>query len=209
MRDSYTRRFSALRRIPDTSMRTLGLTCRLLFICLFATLVAGRADANPAGASPEQLARDYFNALKLMGFGAIAPYTHPVERSRFKAMMLPFYFEEARTGQSELLRMTFGQDASLTDVQAADPYVFMNSFFRSLETRMPANVQFDRIEVIGSVPEDDLMHVLVRVAVATEGVTVTKFEVLSLRKYEGDWMVMLATRYDGLAQALASRRDGR
>ncbi len=209
MRDRYTGRFSAARPIPDTSMRTLRLTGRLLFVCLFAALLAGRAGAASPGASPEELTRDYFNALKLMGFGAIAPYTHPVERSRFKAMMLPFYVEEARAGQVELLHMTFGQNATLGEVQAADPYVFMNNFFRSLEQRMPANVQFERIEVLGTVAEGEIMHVLARVTVATEGVTFTKLEVLSLRRYEGEWMVMLAAQYEGLAQALGARRNAR
>lgn len=48
------------------------------------------------------------------------------------------------------------------------------------------------MKVLGSVPEgDDLVHVLIRTRMSMQGVPMTDVEVLSLRKGDAGWGVLL------------------
>ena len=154
---------------------------------------------------PEEVARDYFLALKARGVSEVATYMHPAELSRFKEMLLPVYQAESEAGKSELRDATFGNGSSLADVQQADPKLFMSNFMKAIGARAGVQPTFDSIDVLGVIPEDQLMHVVTRVKVGSPPVSVTKMEVVTLKVHDGKWMLMLSGQFEGIAQALAAR----
>jgi hypothetical protein len=174
------------------------------FIAL-GTVLLVLATAAKAG-TPEDSARAYFNALKSTGIGAVADFTHPAELLRFKAMVLPIYQAEAQAGQGELRKLTFGAEATLAQVESAEPAAFMRSFMNIIASRAGAvGLQFESIEVLGSVAEGETVHVLTRMRMAASPMTITKMEVVSLKKLGEDWKLMLSGQFEGIAQALAGR----
>ena len=169
-----------------------------------ATLLVLAAAAQ-AG-TPEESARAYFTALKSAGMGAVADFTHPAELQRFKAMVLPIYQAEAQAGQGELRKLTFGAEATLAQVESAEPAAFMRGFMNIIANRAGAvGLQFESIEVLGSVAEGETVHVLTRMRMAASPVTITKLEVVSMKKLGDDWKLMLSGQFEGMAQALSGR----
>jgi hypothetical protein len=171
-----------------------------LVSALLVLATAAQAD------TPEESARAYFNALKSTGLGAVADFTHPAELQRFKAMVLPIYQAEAQAGQGELRKLTFGAEATLAQVESAEPAAFMRGFMNIIASRAGAvGLQFESIEVLGSVAEGETVHVLTRMRMAASPMTITKMEVVSLKKQGEDWKLMLSGQFEGMAQALAGR----
>jgi hypothetical protein len=177
-----------------------------------ATTVILAALASPLIAqplTPEDAARGYFLALKEHGASEVADHMHPAELVRFKEMLLPIYQAEFDSGRSELRDATFGKESTLADVKKSDPKLFMSNFMKAIGAWTGVQPTFDAVEVLGIVPEDQLMHVVTRVKVGSAPITITKMEVVTLKSYEGRWMLMLSGQFEGVAQALSSRAKGR
>ena len=63
----------------------------------------------------------------------------------------------------------------------------------------------DELEILGVVPEGEQRHVLARITLGADQLTVTEFEVLSFFPFEGSWRLQLNGEMQGSAAALASQ----
>jgi hypothetical protein len=165
----------------------------------FATIVNAQLQ------KPEEAVREYFLALKARGLSEVADYMHPSELTRFKDLALPIFQAEAEAGQALLREATFGKGSSLDDVRKSDPRTFMANFMKLIGASAGIQPTFDAVEVLGALPEGQLMHVVTRTKVSSPPVSVTAMEVVSLKVHDGRWMLMLSGKLEGIAQALAAR----
>ena len=178
---------------------------RATVIALAALLLFGSA-ARAEEPDFEPIVQAYFQTIQIEGMTRVGRFMHPEALERFKAMLLPVYELEAEMGQAEFLGMTFGAEATIDDVRAADPELFMNGFMGILAAQMAETpITFDKIDVVGSVPEGEDRHVLVRMTVGSEeleALSMTQFEVLSFRPYEDSWRLLLNGEMVGMAKAI-------
>ncbi|MEM9594087.1 MAG: hypothetical protein AAGD06_07480 [Acidobacteriota bacterium] len=173
-----------------------------LSIALLAVPAFPQADAA-ALEGPEAAASAYFTSLQNEGMGSIVDHMHPEELGKFKAMLQPVFEAAARIGDRGILDMTFGPEATIEEVQGSSPAQFMASFMRIIEAQLGGQgLNFDEIEVLGTVPEGEVSHVLTRVKVGAAGVYMTKLEVISFRRDGDRWGMMLTGQMEGIAQAL-------
>ena len=71
---------------------------------------------------------------------------------------------------------------------------------------------FDKIEVLGSIPEGEVVHVVTRVQIGVGVLAVRQMEVISVKPAGEVWRVMLTGQIEGFAQmvrARVPRRPGR
>lgn len=177
-------------------------------VAVFACVAAGRVSAA-APVAPEAIARAYFSTLKERGLASVAEFMHPDELLRFKTMMLPFFQAEAEAGKHDLLAGLFGAKATLADVENASPSAFMRKFLAPMAQQMSeAGAGFDRVEIVGSVREGELAHVVARIHVGVGEMAVTQMDVISLKPMEGSWGLMLTGQMEGLARALRGAGKG-
>lgn len=176
---------------------------------LAASLVLTPAMAAPV--APESIARAYFTALNERGMASIAEFMHPDELLRFKEMLLPLYEAEAEQGGGDLRKQTFGDKATLDDVKTASPAAFMRRFMTPMTEQMKAGgVIFDRIDIIGTVREGEVAHVVARIHIGVGDAAMSQLDVISLKPMEGSWGLMLTAQMEGLARALrGAARAGR
>lgn len=153
--------------------------------------------------SPEWVAREYLTAVREHGFSAEADFMHPDEIDRFKAMLIPVFAAESESGGRALMNATFGRDARLTDVRLAAPADFLRRFTRVMAVRVPDQpTSFDRLFVLGSVKEDDQVHVLVRLSSGGQSVAEESLEVVSLLPDDGGWKLMLSPKLEAAVRAM-------
>lgn len=176
-----------------------GLAVLLLW---FASAATGHA----APVTPEDACRDYFSALAADGLTVAPEFIHPDELARFRDMLIPMFSEEFAPGNDQLVTAFFGPGATRQTANDATPLEFMRAFMRMFASKLEqVGVRFDAVEIIGSVPENDLVHVVTRVTMGTGPLSMRQVQVVTLKQADGKWKVMLGGQIEGLAQAIRSR----
>lgn len=176
---------------------------KLRSVCLFVISLFVAAPATASDAELEQMAVTYFNALQSDGVGAISRFLHPEAQSEFREMILPIFEFEAEQGQPGLTQAVFGGPTDIEEIRALSAEDFIGAFMTFIGSQMQdLNVKFDKIEVLGTLPENDLRHVVTRVTVGADVVELTQMEVLTYRPYQDGWRLQLNGQFKGIATAL-------
>jgi hypothetical protein len=181
---------------------------RRSFFLVALFLLTGAASASTE--SPESVVREYFAELKSKGLAAVSAHMHQDELARFKSMLLPIFQPDGAPNHKELVAGFFGPEATPESVAAVPPTEFMNAFMALAGRQMGSlNMRFGDSEVVGSVQEGEVTHVVTRMRTGTAELTVTQMEVISLRKEGTRWRLLLTGRFEGMAQAFRAQSQRR
>jgi hypothetical protein len=177
------------------------------FAVLGATLVvpAFRAVAQGRPETPEAVTRQYGAAMRANDWVGTAQLMHPDALARFREMFLPIVTADS-TGQ--LCDRLFATK-SAAEVAALPNAELFARFFRTLVSGAPELSGLfagaDLVPVGHVLEGNDVAHVVFRMKVAADGVTITKVQAMSLRRSGQTWRVLLSGDFEGLAAALARR----
>jgi len=64
------------------------------------------------------------------------------------------------------------------------------------------DVNFNKVNIIGSIPEGDMLHIMVRTVASVGEMSIEKMEVLSLKKHGDGWKIILSGKMEGMLQKL-------
>jgi hypothetical protein len=171
---------------------------------LLMILLSGAAGA---ASSPETICTEYFAALKKDGMTAAASYIHPDELARFKQMLMPLFRRAAAKQDHRLAEGFFGPGTRLEQLEAMSAADFMTGVLRAVGEKMDVN--FGDVEVLGTVREKEVVHVVARVTAEagdeTSKVKVKTMEVVSTRPFGDGWKLLLSGELEGLASALGGQ----
>jgi hypothetical protein len=149
-------------------------------------------------------------AINTKGLAGGAPLLHPEDLVRFKKLMVPILEAERDAGRRTLLNATFGREAQLTDARIADPDDFFGRFARVVSARqIEAPTRFDTLVSIGSIPEGEQLHVLVRTLTGVGQAQIQRLAVVTLRRSGGGWKVSMTGGIDDLVASLRGRSQAR
>lgn len=163
--------------------------------------VSGQSLAD----TPEQVERQYVDAIRSDGMTAIPQYIHPDELKRFKEMLAPALAGETTLANS-LRRAFFGPEATVASVAAMSPAEFMRGFMAFAQGQMKTmNVSVGQSEILGSVKEGEIVHLVTRNTTGAGALQLTQLEVVSLKPYQGSWRLLLSGKLEGMAQALKAQ----
>ncbi len=155
--------------------------------------------------TPEEFVEQYMTSLQTDGFTSIPNYIHPAELIRFKEMLMPLFRKEAAAGKKEITQGLFGPDATLASVEAMSPHDFMTGMFRQFGDALDGIV-FKDAELLGSVREKDVVHVVSRVSVdGPKGLKLRQMEVVSVMPDGDGWKLLLSGSLEGIAAALSAQ----
>lgn len=170
-------------------------------------IVRGIAPPLPSmqGLPPEEVARAYFTALRDRGAPIVVEFIHDGEMAKFKDIFLTLMENEAAKGKRELLYGLFGEQAALTEVKALSPREFMSIFMQKASGMIAKmGFTFEKLEVLGSVPEGEMAHVVARIEVGLWPTAIKRMEVLSMKRDGAVWKLMLPKEFDGLLLMIKS-----
>ena len=170
---------------------------------LLATFMALAAIPVQAAATPEAAVKEYMAALQKDGMSAVSHHLHPDELKRFKEMLLPLFRKDA-AGKSEAIRGIFGPEATLISVEAMPPAEVMNGVMRLVGDQLK-EASFGAVEIIGTVSENDIVHVVTRIETKVKEIKMRNMTVVSTKKSGAEWKLMLTGELEGLAAALSAQ----
>jgi hypothetical protein len=173
-------------------------------LVLLAFFALGAGAQTPAANSPEAVVTEYMSVLQKEGMSAVSRYFHPDELKRFKDMLMPWVRKDA-SQKNEVVRGLFGSDATLASVEAMTPAEFMNGFMRLVGEQLK-EVSFSDFEIVGTVREKDMIHVVTRVAAGYKEVRINKLEVVSTKPLGKEWKLMLSGELEGMAAAISAQQ---
>jgi hypothetical protein len=184
------------------SARTLALGAALT-AALLAPL--SKAYAQERIESPEAVTIQFGAAMRANDWVGTAQLMHPDALARFRNMFIPILRADSTGHLCERLFAT----TSSAEVAALPDAELFARFFRTLVSSTPEiGGMFAGADMvpIGHVLEgSDVAHVVFRMKVEADGVTITKLQAMSLRRSGPTWRVLLSGDFEGLAAALTRR----
>ncbi len=167
---------------------------------LLRWLVLAMAMLSPAvqAESAAETAAAYFDALRQRDYARAAAYFDPVALQEFRDTT-SFVSELPPAMQREFLVTFFGATATAEKVEALSNAERFAAFLRVVMESAPG-VVFQGVTVIGEVPEgEDMRHVVTRSRLSANGVELDAVEVISFRRADGKWRVLMSGKMKGLA----------
>ena len=187
--------------MPPSRASVLGLTA----VCAALLGLVSPATAQERAETPEAVTRQYGAAMRANDCIGTAELMHPDALAQFRRMLLPIVAADSSGG---LCRRLFDASSSTELAGLPDAELFAR-FFRTLVNDAPElSGMFAGADLapVGHVLEGaDVAHVVFRMKVAADGVTLTKVQAVSLRRAGPTWRVLLSGDFEGLAAALARR----
>lgn len=161
----------------------------------------GKAVEFPTG-SPEAISRSYFEMLKQKQWTTIAELYDPKALSDFREMM-SFLSEVPDEAASRVFSSLFGPGSTKESVKAMPDLQFFSSFLQGVmaQAAQLGQLDFKKIDVLGSVSEgDSLRHVITRTQVLLGDIDMEAMEVVSFRKNDDKWRILMQGKMKGMAQ---------
>lgn len=157
-----------------------------------------------AAETPEAYVARSVDAVQEEGMGAIAQFMHPDELVRFKAMIVPLFAVQEDPGAEAFAHNLFGPQATAESIAAMPAVDFMRVFLDRMFAQATggAALRVGDPQILGSVREGDVVHVVLRSSAGVKEVTVTKVQVTSVKSDGDGWGLMLTGDMEGLAEGL-------
>ena len=166
---------------------------------------ASPAAGQERAETPEAVTRQYGAAMRANDWIGTAELMHPDALAKFRRMFLPIVDADP---SGRLCRRLFDASSSAELAALPDAELFAR-FFRTLVSGEPELTGMfagaDLVPVGHVLEAGDIAHVVFRMKVAADGVTLTKVQAVSLRRVGPTWRVLLSGDFEGLAAALARR----
>ena len=144
------------------------------------------ANVSPA----QQVLLDYFGKIREGGFASAVPFIHPGELTRFRKMMM----EEMQEPNSDSLLGMFRDEHEMKKLEQLPAAEFVATFYEWLNDRKP-NLKVEPLDegpqVIGEIREGEDVHVVFRANAVENGAEFSQVGVMTLRLYEGKYMMLL------------------
>ncbi len=163
----------------------------------------GKVIEFPPG-SPEAISRSYFEMLKQKQWAKIAELYDPKALSDFREMM-SFILEVPDDAASKVLPSLFGPESTKESLKSMSDIQFFSALLQGImaQAAQLGQLDFKKIDVLGSVSEGySLRHVVTRTYALIGDIDMESLEVVSFRKTDDKWRIMMQGKMKGMAQHL-------
>lgn len=197
--------------IPERARRLLA--AGLLGSALFFGHGPVVSAVPPPSTTPEEVAAAAFAHMQAGDWEASAELFDPAELKRFRDMMQTVLDSGAKSPDASssgaadpTLEAFFGPGVSIESLRAMSDSRFMASVMSAMIGKTGVDLREQRL--FGHVAEsDDTVHVVARTILSMNGVTVSKVDVVTLRRTAEGWRLALKGEMTGLAEALSAARE--
>jgi hypothetical protein len=149
--------------------------------------------ALPASASeetPQRVVEQYHRDYLANGWVALTKYLHPEELARSQHGFLTGIPDNAASRRS--LAELYGQDVTLARLRESSPEQFIRPILVAMQASLDrARLRVTELQVLGTVEEGDLRHVVYRWRSETPQLKMSQIEVRTLRQHQGSWRLLL------------------
>jgi hypothetical protein len=179
-------------------------TFRPALLAAALVVLASRASAQ---ATPEDVARRYYETFRSSDWAANAAMMHPEALAQFKGIFTQLAdLADADSSVADLQQM-FGVQtgAELKALPDAQLYSRFLSNILGQQEELRQILASSSVEVLGHVPEGaDKAHVVYRMTMGFLGSSMTQMQVMSLQKEGGQWKVLLTGDMQNIMGAITA-----
>ncbi|MCC6131877.1 MAG: hypothetical protein IT186_18305 [Acidobacteria bacterium] len=159
---------------------------------------------TPAAVNAEELVQAYVGSLRAGRYDEVGKLLDVEGCKRLQTQLVPV-IKEAHTASPEagLLKLFDGIE-TVEGLEKLTPAQFVAAFFGGVTKLNPIfkeTLSSMTAKVIGTVPEGDgVIHVVCRITNTNAGMSITKVSVISLKKNDARWGVMLSSEIENMAE---------
>jgi hypothetical protein len=193
-------------------MGRLAAACLFIASALLLAIPAHAGEGSPAPEpSPETVVQVYMDAMKEGRYKDMAGVMHPDALETFGGMLRPL-LEAGLQEEGEDAEM-FRAFKGLTPEarKKLTPAELFGGFLEGLAQVAPGMREAmgsATVKPLGSVTEGDMVHVVCRSSFSMQEIAMSSVQVISLKKSEGAWRVLLTGAMEGMAQAIQEMMKG-
>lgn len=178
--------------------------CRKTFstaLALLALALSGGAHPQEQTEGPEKVLVEMIEVMRAGEWEAYALYLHPDALAEFRSFVLALAKAD-ETGELEqvLLRSSEGEL-----IEQLDGVAVFERFMQAMAEIEPGafgSLGTASVQVLGSVVEDDLVHVVYRMQLAVEGTPFVKVAVQGFKRDGNTWKALLTGDIQALVASL-------
>ncbi|MCW5604032.1 MAG: hypothetical protein KIT18_05750 [Burkholderiales bacterium] len=174
---------------------------------IISLMLALNASAIAADSSADQFAKTYFLSMKSFDPSKLASGMHPQALEQFRQVILGAVTGASPAKVAQEVLPVFGVK-SVAELEKLSAQDFYAAFFAGLGNARPSFKSMmgqSNYDVLGSVVEQDLAHVVYRIRVNVQGQNATRIGVLSLKRNGNTWGALLTTEVEGMANSLRTQ----
>lgn len=194
----------------NLSLKLLTAAASLSVLSIFNARAEEATASQDAPGTPESLIVQYFNAFKTSDLDVMASIMHDGELAKLKRELLPVVERgiasvKSGIGQDEVAKRLFSDTDDIETIRAESPQQFFIRFMEWVQTMNPNMknaMSGATINPIGHVLEGDVAHVVYRVSVDFSGTKMNQVTVMSAKKQDGDWKLMMTGEIEGMGRLL-------
>jgi hypothetical protein len=153
----------------------------------------------------------YFEMLRQRQWTEIAQL-YDAEALRDFREMMSFLSEIPDEEAVQVLGFFFGPGATKEQVKSMSDVAFFSAILRGAlaQAEQLGQLDFRKTEILGSVPEgDSLRHVVTRNHIVMGDVTMESMEVISFKRTENGWCILMQEKMKGMAQQIKRTLESR
>lgn len=184
-------------------IRSIRTSLGALALLLAAAFASAESQASTSG-TPEEFAKRYIATINAGNFAATAALMHPVALTSVRHFLLALASRDPSG-------MTLQKFAGVQDTAALralpDSEMYARFIKASFETQpeLSSALRTATGQILGHVDEaPDLTHVVYRMTMQLSGTPLHKIDVLSLRRWNGQWRALLSDDLESVTARITS-----
>ncbi|HEX8833991.1 MAG TPA: hypothetical protein VF719_07305 [Abditibacteriaceae bacterium] len=152
--------------------------------------------------TPEAVAQRYMETVRRSDWNASAELMHPDALRQLKTMFRPIVVAGARQNVGKMF-FNVNTVAEFDRLSGKEAFARLMRGLVKMSPETSAALKTSTSDILGHVLEaPDVAHVVYRMKIVTQGITVTKVTVMPLRQSPSGWRGLLTGDIENLAQAL-------
>lgn len=155
---------------------------------------------------PEEITEEYFQLLEDQKWEEIASLFDENALSDFRGMLQFLFENDSLPALAQVRSQFFGPSITSAQVNEMTDQIFFSKFLGGIfqQAAQLGSLNFTKLEILGSVKEGkDTVHVVTRNVVGFGEMEMENMEIVSFKKVETQWKILLSGKIKGFAQQLS------
>lgn len=180
-----------------------------LSVAISVVLLLGSLPARAEPESPESVVARYHRDFEKRRWLALHDYLHPDDAARLRKTFL-FILSKSNRQTEEALIELYGAGTTLKSLADAPADRVMRPLYAMMNERLDASkLKVTSMQVLGSVFEGDLCHVVYRWQSETPTLKMSQVEVHTLRRYKESWLFTPPMNLESALPTIERALEGR
>ena len=159
-------------------------------LLLFASIAIIPTLAQASEESPVQVVERFHAAFMKQRWLALTAFLHPEDLANAQQALLSQFSDDNRTTRKQIEEL-YGDGMTVAKLRGVSPEEWINPILAAMNRSLDrSGLKVLALDVLGSIEEGELRHVLYRWQSEAPQMRMSQVEVRTLRQYKGAWRLL-------------------